>query len=342
MAPQLAHWTCTGVISDTCPTPSLDSFSEPSCKLDGVFRSARAFERLAWAVLIYGIAVIVWGAVVRATGSGAGCGAHWPLCNGDVVPMAPRLATVIEFAHRSTSGLILILTAVLVWAAHRTFPPGHPARRASIWSMVFVLIEAAVGAGIVLLRLVQDNASALRAGYIAVHLSNTLILVGTYTWAVFASRPRELAWAPATAARRELWVRLGLIGMLVVSAAGAVVALGDTLFPVNSLTAGLARDFDPTQHFLVRLRMWHPLLAVGVSFYVMTLISQIEVLDESLSRTPARLALWLILGQIALGIVNILALAPLSLQMAHLFVANLLWVSLVWLWLLVRGAATRS
>jgi heme A synthase len=128
-----------------------------------VFRSARAFERLAWVVLIYGVLVIVWGAVVRATGSGAGCGAHWPLCNGDVVPLAPALATVIEFIHRSTSGVILILTALLVWAAFRTFPAGHAARRAAIWSMVFVLIEAAVGAGIVLLRLVQDNASLLRA-----------------------------------------------------------------------------------------------------------------------------------------------------------------------------------
>ncbi len=307
-----------------------------------MFRSARAFERLAWAVLIYGIFVIIWGAVVRATGSGAGCGAHWPLCNGDVVPLAPRLATIIEFVHRSTSGIILMMTALLVWSAFRSFPSGHAARRASVWSMIFVLIEAAVGAGIVLLRLVENDTSALRAGYIAVHLMNTLLLVGVYTWAVFASRPRPVTWSPAAAATRESWIRIGLFGMLIVSALGAVVALGDTLFPQTSLAAGFAADFDQTSHFLVRLRMWHPLLAVGLSFYLMTLITQTESLDEPAIRKPARLALWLILGQVALGIVNILALAPLPLQMAHLFVSNILWVSLVWMWLLVRSAATRS
>lgn len=307
-----------------------------------MFRTARAFERLAWAVLIYGIFVIIWGAVVRATGSGAGCGAHWPLCNGEVVPLAPRLATVIEFFHRSTSGIILVMTALLVWSAFRTFPSGHAARRAAVWSMVFVLIEAAVGAGIVLLRLVENDTSALRAGYVAVHLMNTLLLVGVYTWSVFESRPRLVTWPPAAAATREPWIRLGLAGMLVISAAGAIVALGDTLFPQQSVVAGFAADFDRTSHFLVRLRIWHPLLAAALSLYLMTLITQTEALDEPSIRKPARLALWLILGQVALGIVNILALAPLSLQMAHLLVSNILWVSLVWMWLLVRTAATRS
>ena len=109
--------------------------------------SERQFLRLAWVTLGYAIAVIIWGAVVRATSSGAGCGAHWPLCNGDVVPLAPRVQTVIEFAHRTTSGLILLLTAALVWAARSSYPAGHAARRAAGWSMVFVLIEAALVGG---------------------------------------------------------------------------------------------------------------------------------------------------------------------------------------------------
>lgn len=302
-----------------------------------MFRSPRAFERLAWSVLIYGIFVIIWGAVVRATGSGAGCGAHWPLCNGEIVPLAPRIATVIEFVHRSTSGVILIMTALLVWAAFRTYDKGHVARRAAVWSMVFVLIEAAVGAGIVLLRLVGSDTSALRAGYVAVHLMNTLLLVGVYTWAVFAARPRAMSWTSVVARRREPWVRVGLLAMLLVSASGAVVALGDTLFPPNSLAAGFAADFDAASHFLIRLRMWHPMIATALSVYFMTVITQNSALDESSLKTPARLSLSLIVGQIALGIVNILALAPLSLQMAHLFVANILWVSLVWMWLLIRS-----
>lgn len=305
-------------------------------------RTARAFERFAWIVLVYGIFVIIWGAVVRATGSGAGCGAHWPLCNGEVVPLAPRLQTVIELLHRSTSGIILILTALLIWFSRRVFPSGHEARRAAIWSMVFVLIEAAVGAGIVLLRLVEDNASALRAGYIAVHLMNTLLLVGMYTWTVFASRERSIGWTPVVAAKREPWMRMGLFGMLLVCAAGAVVALGDTLFPQQSVAAAFAADFDATSHFLIRLRMWHPLLAVALSVYLMVVITQNDSLDEPMLRRPARLALWLILGQVALGIVNVLSLAPLPLQMAHLLVSNLLWIALVWAWLLVRRRVNRT
>jgi cytochrome c oxidase assembly protein subunit 15 len=304
-----------------------------------MLRSARAFERLAWLVLAYGIAVILWGAVVRATGSGAGCGAHWPLCNGEVVPPAPALQTLIEFGHRATSGLILILTAVLVGAAWRTYPAGHVARRAAAWSMVFVLIEAAVGAGIVLLRLVEHNASALRAGYVAVHLANTLLLVGMYVWAVFAAQPRPVASGAAVVARLAPWLKGALAGMLLVSAAGAVVALGDTLFPTASLRAGLAADFDPTSHFLIRLRIWHPLLAAALSLYMLTALVRGDAVDQPAVRWPARLAIGLILGQIALGVINLLARAPLSLQMAHLLVSNLLWVALVWMWLHARVAA---
>lgn len=293
-------------------------------------------------MLVYAVTVIVWGAVVRATGSGAGCGAHWPLCNGEVVPASPGIATIIEFAHRTTSGIILVLSVALLAMAFRTFPPGHAARRAAAWSMVFVLIEAAVGAGIVLLRLVENNASALRAGYVAVHLANTLILVGMYAWTVFAARPRPVTWTPSVAARREPWVRGGLAAMMLVCAAGAVVALGDTLFPGRSLAAGFAADFDATSHFLIRLRMWHPLLAVALSLYFMTVIVQSDVLDEPSLRPPARLALWLIIGQVGLGIVNLLALAPLSLQMAHLAVSNVLWVALVWMWLLIKKAGAEA
>lgn len=304
-----------------------------------MFRTARAFERLAWSVLAYAIAVIVWGAVVRATGSGAGCGAHWPLCNGEIVPPAPALQTLIEFGHRTTSGVILLLTVLLVAAAFRTYPAGHVARRAAVWSMVFVLIEAGVGAGIVLLRLVEHNASALRAGYVAVHLANTLVLVGMYVWAVFSARPRPVAEGAATVARLASWLRIGLLGMLIVSAAGAVVALGDTLFPTMSLRDGIAADFDPTSHFLIRLRIWHPLLAAALSLFLLTVLVRGDAPDQPAVQTPARWAMALVLGQVLLGVVNLVFRAPLALQMAHLLVSNLLWVALVWIWLRARVAA---
>jgi heme A synthase len=299
--------------------------------------SPSRFRRFAWTVLIYAILVIVWGAVVRATSSGAGCGAHWPLCNGEVIPLAPTLKTIVEFAHRATSGLILIMTVLLLWMAVKTFPAGHTARRAATWSLVFVIVEALIGAGIVLLRLVEDNASLARAIYIACHLTNTLILVGCYTWTIVAAEPAAISWTPAKAIRWERWMRAALLGVIIVAAAGAVVALGDTLFPNKTLAEGFAADRDPSAHFLIRLRMWHPAFAVLVSALLITIVVRSDAMDEPALRSPARVLIWLVIAQVALGAGNLLTLAPLPLQMAHLLVSNLLWVAAVWIWLLTRS-----
>ena len=98
-----------------------------------IILSVRAFIRFAWITLAVTIVVIVWGAVVRTTGSGAGCGSHWPLCNGGVVPLAPTTATIIEFTHRLTSGVAMILALVLALWARRLFPVGQRARRWALY-----------------------------------------------------------------------------------------------------------------------------------------------------------------------------------------------------------------
>ena len=296
------------------------------------------FRRFAWFVLGFAVLVIIWGAVVRATGSGAGCGNHWPLCNGDVVPLAPRTATVIEYAHRLTSGLILVFVAMLWGAAVRTFPPGHGARRAAMWSAIFVVIEAGIGAGIVLLQLVEGNASALRAGYIAVHLINTMFLVAAITATVWwADHVPASGVEPSIRTSRRLLLA-AMAAMLFVSASGAVVALGDTLFPQASLSAGLAADFDPASHFLIRLRMWHPLLAATVGISLVWLATRAAAFDEPALAGPGRWMVWLVAAQVALGAINLVTLAPLALQMAHLAVANILWIALVWAYLAHRDA----
>jgi heme A synthase len=278
------------------------------------------------------VVVIIWGAVVRATGSGAGCGAHWPLCNGVVVPLAPRIATVIEFTHRLSSGLLVVLSIALVAVAWRWYPPGHAVRRAALWSFVFVLIEAAIGAGIVLLQLVEHNASALRAGYVAAHLTNTMFLVAMFTASVRAARLRP--GAPPGLGRPG-WKRplaVGLAAVVGVCAAGAVVALGDTLFPARSLAAGLSADLDPAAHFLIRLRLWHPVFATVTSLYLVAILTQ-GPMDHPGAALSSRCAIGLVVIQVALGAVNVLTLAPLAIQMAHLLVSNLLWIALVWTWL---------
>src|SRR6476469_4121181 len=102
-----------------------------------------ALTRLAWAVLVYKLAVIHWGAYVRATGSGEGCGSHWPLCNGTNVQPSPTTATLIEYSHRLTSGLALILVAALAGWTFRATEKGHPARLGAAAAVFFMLTEAA-------------------------------------------------------------------------------------------------------------------------------------------------------------------------------------------------------
>src|SRR6476619_8099844 len=161
--------------------------------------------RFTWVVLIYNVAVIVWGAYVRATGSGAGCGAHWPLCNGEIIPRSGRVATLIEFSHRLTSGAALAAVVFLLIWTWRACRPGHPARRGAALAMFFMLTEAGVGAGLVLFQLVADNASFARAMFLSVHLINTFTLLAFLAltaWSLSGGAPVSLR-APAGRSRRS-------------------------------------------------------------------------------------------------------------------------------------------
>jgi heme A synthase len=283
--------------------------------------------RFAWAVLAYNVGVIAWGAYVRATGSGAGCGNHWPLCNGEFVPRAPELATVIEFSHRLTSGLSLLAIAALVVWIFRVCRPGHPARLGAVLSGVLIVTEAAVGAGLVLFQLVADNATMARAMFVAVHLLNTFLLLGALTltaWWVstgvpFATgRPRQAATLVVACA-----------ALLIAGASGAVAALGDTLFPSTSLSGALWNDLSATSHFLIRLRILHPVLAVGAGLIVVTCAARLTRGGTAADRRAARIVTVLVFAQIGLGLLNVILLAPVWLQLVHLLLADGIWIGVV-------------
>ena len=147
--------------------------------------------RYAWWLLAYNIPVILWGAVVRATRSGDGCGDHWPLCNGVVLQSNPRLATLIELAHRISSGLTLPAVLLLLLWTFRATVSGHLARIATIAAVVFTFNEGLLGALLVLLRLTADNRSPARAVYLSLHLANTLLMLGALTLAAHFLSRRE-------------------------------------------------------------------------------------------------------------------------------------------------------
>jgi len=290
--------------------------------------------RYTWVVLVYNLAVIAWGAYVRATGSGAGCGAHWPLCNGEVLVRPQTLEMLIEFSHRATSGLALIAVVVLFFWARRLTPPGHPLRLGANLSLGFMMAEAALGAGLVLFQLVANDASAARAFAVAAHLLNTFLLLAALTLSVYwASGGTALALG-ARQERTRLVV--GAAALLLVSVAGAVTALGDTLFPSGTLAEGLSADLSTTSHFLIRLRTIHPILAVMVALYLMTSVWQIAG-GAPRARSLARVVTWLLVAQLVAGVLNVMLLAPVWLQLAHLLLADAVWVAYVFLGAEVRA-----
>lgn len=280
-------------------------------------------------MLVYNLGVILWGAYVRATGSGAGCGAHWPLCDGRMVPRSLGTATLIEYSHRVTSGIAL-LSVVLLWVwVRRTVPAGHPARRGALMAVVFMLLEAAVGAGLVLFELVADNASTARALFMAVHLTNTFLLVAWMAltaWWLSGGDAVSLGRWPSRAATAAAL----LAAVLVVGVSGAIAALGDTLFPSQTLTEALAADLSPTSHLLIRLRMLHPALAVTTAVLLVTVAPLLaRQADDTRAALLARGVVWLAISQVVAGVVNVVLLAPVWMQLLHLLLADLLWIALV-------------
>ena len=281
------------------------------------------FARYAWGVLALNLAVVVWGAFVRASGSGAGCGSHWPLCNGEILPRAPRIETIIEFTHRLTSGLALLATVAMAAWSLRAFPRGDRVRRAAALSVALIFAEALLGAGLVLFQYVAGNASTGRAVYLSAHLVNTLLLLGAIALTAW--------WASGKAVARGAlqWpVIAALGGTLVLGISGAVAALGDTLFPASSLASGLRQDISATAHILLRLRLVHPFLAAAAGLYVL-----IAVFWVTAGYPHAKRLAWAVGGLIAIqttaGIVNLLLLAPIWMQLVHLLLADLLWIALV-------------
>ncbi len=288
------------------------------------------FTRYAWATLAYNVAVILWGAAVRATGSGAGCGSHWPLCNGEVLPRSPGIQTVIEFSHRATSGLALLLVAGLVVFAFRARPRGDAARGAAVLSLAFILTEAAVGAGLVLFEMVADNQSMARALWMAAHLLNTFFLLGALTLTVHHAGGGARFRLRGHLGGIGRSFALGVTGLLLAGVSGAVAALGDTLFPAASLAQALDQDLSPAAHLLIRLRVLHPLISITAGLFVLWLALQIlkKKLGPGVGLYARRTAV-LVFVQIAAGAVNVLLLAPVWMQIVHLLLADLLWIAFV-------------
>jgi heme A synthase len=287
--------------------------------------------RYAWLVLTYNLGVIAWGAYVRATGSGAGCGAHWPLCNGEVIPRAPTAEMLVEFSHRASSGLALVAVVVLLVWAFRACEAGHPARRGAVLAMIFMLTEAALGAGLVLFQLVADNPSMAHAIAMVAHLANTFLLLAALTLtAHWAGGGADVSLGLATRGRLVGVLAAGLLGLIAVGKSGAVAALGDTLYPVRSMAEGFTIDLSTSANLLIRLRVLHPALAMLLGALLVFGVARVPLpVDAPIGRRARQAVVVLAIAEVLGGFLNLWLLAPVWMQMVHLLMADLLWIALV-------------
>lgn len=293
----------------------------------------RRFANFTWGVLILNVIVIIWGAYVRATGSGAGCGANWPLCQGVVVPQPKQIETLIEFSHRMSSGLALIAVLALVVWSFRAYPKGSLVRKGALAVLFFMIVEALIGAALVLLSYTAFNVSVGRAIWMAGHLVNTFLLLGSITLtAWWASGGGALRLRRQGAVGVAYWLLVA--GMLVLGVSGAITALGDTL----TLRGGISPASDPLVATFVELRVFHPLIAFAVfGLAVLAVWLANSRRSDPAVRRSGRTIIALFVVQLLLGALNVALKAPVWLQMVHL-----LFTSVIWIFVVLLGAAALS
>ena len=288
-------------------------------------------SRVAAITLGYTIFVILFGAIVRITRSGAGCGQHWPTCNGEIALLPRRLETLIEFSHRVTSAGSLVAVLAFAAIAMRSVPAGHRLRKAAYAAVLLMVVEALIGAALVLFRLVVDDASKARAFVMPAHLLSTFALVAVLTLAALWSNtpPPGAAEMRALGPRRG-WLVLGALTLLAVAVTGALTALGDTLYPplAASLAGRLHEDQGAHANFLQRLRVLHPVLAVGAAAFVAQLAAAYGSVSPRARRASRGVLVFAGL-QLAAGTLNVVLSAPGWLQVVHLGFALGLWASFV-------------
>lgn len=285
------------------------------------------FQKFAGILLVYTLLVILWGAWVRISHSGDGCGDTWPLCHGQLIPEAERGKTWVEYAHRLMSGIYGFVVIYFWWAARKLYPVGHFARKMALATLIFMITEALLGAKLVLFKLVTTNDTPYRAFIMALHQVNSFMLTGVIALA-YAGALEKFNLKPATGNAKRYQLLPLIIVLLGIT--GAWAALSNSLFPVDNLWQAFTDDFSTDSHFLIRLRGLHPLLAIlcggGLAIFFWTHAQTAEL--EVLKRRSQIVSLILVVG-ILFGIGTLLLHAPTWMKVVHLTIAHVIWVTLL-------------
>lgn len=291
--------------------------------------SVELFHKLCWILVVYTVLVIVWGAWVRISHSGDGCGNNWPLCDGAYIPVERDKKTLIEYFHRLTSGFYGIFVTGLLIAAFRIFPKGTAARQIAVGTFCLMVVEALLGAALVLKGLVGQNATIFRVTVMTLHQMNSLLLTGSTV--VLATVTNTLN-SPLTLSFS--WKKLFTSGsnwliFMLIPATGAWAALANTLFPSQNLQEGLAKDLSAGTPWILKLRIVHPLMALTVGFSLVYLFFK---KSENLKGDVAKACLTVagvLSCALVFGILTLLFLSPVWMKLVHLTLAQLVWMTLV-------------
>ncbi|MEA3503052.1 MAG: COX15/CtaA family protein [Actinomycetota bacterium] len=285
----------------------------------------RKYRTLAWSVLIFNVGVVLGGAIVRATGSGDGCGESWPLCTDRIIPANPGVETVIEFSHRITSALALFGVIALFMFAVRLYEKGNRVRNAAAASLALLLFESVLGALLIIFGWVDQDASIGRIIVVPIHLLNTYILIGALTFTAWWSSGNPGPTKPVDARQRRSLI-LGALGILLIGAIGALNALSDSLYPAESFFSGVAEEFSSEAPWLLQVRILHPIVAIAVGLGVAYVAMRLAATATGRTKRFGAAVGGLILLQFLVGLVNVMLAAPLETQVIHLAIADTIWI----------------
>jgi heme A synthase len=288
----------------------------------------RVFSWVSWATIVYTLGVIAFGTIVRATGSGDGCGSSWPFCGPDFVPLDPSAETLIEFSHRASSAAAGVLVAGLLLLSLWAFDKGHIVRKAAAVSLVLMIIEGLLGAALVLGGWVDDDISIGRLIAVSLHLANTFLLLGALTLTAWWGSGGSAPSLPID--RKKLrWLVVGGVTLIVIGASGALNAIGVAVFPTDISVAELENEFGSLAPVLHRLRAVHPVIAVVGGMYVAWIAMKLSGRATTKTQRLSAAVAIIVFSQMFVGIANVFFLAPLALQVTHLMVADILWIVFV-------------
>lgn len=268
----------------------------------------RPFTVLAWTAAAVTYLLIVLGAVVRITGSGMGCGDHWPLCNGRLFPPLDDIGTLIEWSHRLVAAVVSALVAGLAlytWRLRRSGFPGLApgVSRVSVMgyiALALLVVQVMLGAVTVWLE--------LPAWSVVLHLGTAMLLLATL---LVAARGPALGVVGAQHAVPLLALTFVtvLFGALTANL-GAAAACGG--FPLCN------GQVFPSAGGLAHIHWIHRLLA-----YALAVTVTVWAIRRPSPASRALLAL--VVAQVALGAATVLMGLPPGLQAAHLAVGTAVW-----------------